>query len=806
MRLRLIEVEVQRARIPKSDIATLPDDLRPSWKLHRQAIEDAGACQRTIAAIQRQASRPGTVEKKCASLTHAAASGVQPVQEAHMVRIPITFLLVLAVFLTPVASLAAGAQGVVIPEPPICEVPCTVPPLIADQVEIRSQRIDVDVTDQVATTHVTQVFHNPNDWLAEGTYVFPIPPGAAISEFSMTVDGEPVAAKLLDADEARAIYDEIVRKLRDPALLEYIGSGLIQANVFPIPAGEDREIELEYSEILPAEQGLNRYRYPFNAQPFTSTPLQNVSIRVAVKSNEPLRAVYSPSHDIAVDRTSDSSFTAGYEASDVIPDSDFELFWSVSPGDVGANVVSYYDASREQGYFLLLAAPGIERDSDLVAKDVIVVLDTSGSMEGEKIEQAREALLYVLDHLNPEDRFNIVEFSTGAREYSRDLIPAKEAQEAVPWVKRLEATGGTDINLALLNALDMVQPERPTMLLFLTDGVATEGEQDTGYIIDNIAGAAPANVRLFSFGVGDDVDTILLDTLSGEQHGRTTYVRPGQALNEAVSGFYAGITAPVLADVELTVDGVTVDDIYPAPLPDLFAGSQLVALGTYREGGDAEITLDGEVNGEKTRFTYPVSFAASGGSDFLPRLWATRKIGYLVNEIRLHGENPELIDAIIDLSLEYGIVTPYTSYLITEDDIQSEGARQRAADMAANEIAAAPAVGSAAVDRAQSVQQLADAEQVAPVPQATFVAASGEEISAAEVLRYAGSNAFVLRDGVWTDTRYNEATMSTEDVAFASDQYFALLDDHPELAPAFALGQQVIVVIDDSAYRITNAG
>jgi Ca-activated chloride channel family protein len=721
-----------------------------------------------------------------------------------MFRIPITFLLALAVLLTPLASFSAMGQGVVIPEPPICDVPCTVPRLIADQVEIRSHRVDVEVTDQVATTQVTQVFHNPNDWVAEGTYVFPVPPDAAISEFSITVDGEPIEAKLLDANEARAIYDEIVRNLRDPALLEYLGSGLIQANVFPIPAGEDREIGLAYSQVLPAEGGLNHYRYPFNAQPFTATPLENVSIRVAVNSNQPLRAVYSPSHDIAVDRTSDASFAAGYEASDILPDSDFELFWSVSPDDVGANVVSYYDSSRDQGYFLLLAAPGIDQDSDIVAKDVIVVLDTSGSMEGEKIEQAREALLYVLDHLNPDDRFNIVEFSTGAREYSRDLIPAEDAPEAVPWVERLRATGGTDINLALLNALDMVEPERPTMLLFLTDGVATEGEQDTGRIISNIADAAPSNVRLFSFGVGDDVDTILLDTLSSEQHGRTTYVRPGEALTEAVSGFYAGITAPVLADVDLTVDGVAVDDIFPAPLPDLFAGSQLVALGTYREGGDAEIMLSGEVNGEPTAFTYPVTFAAIGGSDFLPRLWATRKIGYLVNQIRLHGENPELVDAIIDLSLEYGIVTPYTSYLITEDDIQSEASRERAADLAANEIAAAPSTGSAAVDQAQSVQQLADADRAAPLPQATFVAESGEEVSAAEVLRYAGSKAFVLRDGVWTDTRYDPSAMTTKDLEFASDEYFTLLDEQPDLAQAFALGQEVIVIVDGEAYRVTS--
>ncbi|MFT4036549.1 MAG: VIT domain-containing protein [Thermomicrobiales bacterium] len=716
----------------------------------------------------------------------------------------LTFLLAVAILVTPTLSLTARAQGVVITDPPICDAPCTEPVLIADQVEIRSHRVDVEIADQVATTHVKQVFHNPHDWVAEGTYIFPVPADAAVSEFSMTVDGEPISAKLLNADEARSIYDEIVRNLRDPALLEYVGSGAIQASVFPIPAGEDREIELAYSQILPAENGLNHYRYPLNAQAFTTTALDNVSVRVSVDSSDPLRAVYSPSHDIAVDRQDDNHFVAGYEESGVRPDQDFELFWSVSPDTVGANVVSYFDPATDQGYFLMLAAPGITQDTEIVAKDVVVVLDTSGSMEGEKIEQAREALLYVLDHLNPEDRFNIVEFSTGAREYDRSLLPAADAPDAVPWVERLEATGGTDINLALLNALDMVEPGRPTMVLFLTDGVATEGEQDTSRIISNIQSAAPANVRLFAFGVGDDVDTILLDSLSSEQHGRTTYVRPGQALNEAVSSFYAGITAPVLADVSLTVDGVTTEDIYPAPLPDLFAGSQLVALGTYREGGKAEITLSGQVNGKETTFSYPATFAASGGSDFLPRLWATRKIGYLINQIRLNGENPELVDAIIDLSLEYGIVTPYTSYLVTEDDIHSEAARGRAADAAGAGISAAPSVGSAAVDQAQEVQALADADRSAPAPTAIFDSSSGEEVQVAEVLRYAGSHAFVLRDDVWTDTRYDIEAMTLEKVEFASDAYFDLLAANPELASAFALGQQVIVVVGDTAYQVTN--
>ncbi|MFN8594476.1 MAG: VIT domain-containing protein [Thermomicrobiales bacterium] len=716
----------------------------------------------------------------------------------HRLTFLASFIFLISLLVAPARALA---DGVIIVDPPACDPVCPDPVLVADQLEVRSHRVDVSIADQVATTRIDQVFHNPNSWAAEGTYVFPVPPGATISGFTMTVDGEPVAAKILDAAEARRIYDDIVRRMRDPALLEYIGEGAIQASVFPIPPGADRRVQIEYGEVIPVTDGLARYRYPLNTERFSAQPLAEVSVHVAVETREPLRAVYSPSHDIAIDRPDDFHFAAGYEANDVRPDTDFELFWSVSPDKLGANVVSYVDDNGD-GYFLLLAAPGIARPTETIAKDVIVVLDTSGSMEGEKMEQARQALLYVLDHLNPDDRFNIVEFSTGAREYSRELNPETDAANAVTWVQGLAATGGTDINLALLDALDMVQPGRPTLLLFLTDGLPTEGEVDTGRILANVADTAPDNVRLFAFGVGDDVDAILLDSLTSEHHGRTTYVRPGEALDEAVSGFYSGVTAPVLSNVSVAISGVDTADLYPTPLPDFFTGSQLVALGRYQTGGQATLTLSGEVNGQARDYIYPVTFAETGGSDFIPRLWATRKIGYLLNQIRLHGENAELVDAIVDLSLKYGIVTPYTSYLITEEDILSPEVRGNVAYDAAGPLTEAPTSGEAAVTQAKEVQALADASQ-APVPAPTMVTASGEVINPAEMLRYAGDRAFIMRDGFWTDTTFDPETMTTIDVAFGSETYFALLGEHPELAPTFALGQKVITVLGDTAYRVT---
>jgi Ca-activated chloride channel family protein len=291
---------------------------------------------------------------------------------------------------------------------------------------------------------------------------------------------------------------------------------------------------------------------------------------------------------------------------------------------------------------------------------------------------------------------------------------------------------------------------------------------------------------------------MLLDSLTAAHHGRTTYVRPGQAIDEVVSGLYAGISAPVLSDLRLTVDGVTVSDLYPRPLPDLFAGSQLVVLGRYEGGGDATVTLSGTVDGTGRTYRFPAqSFASTGGEALLPRLWATRKVGYLLDQIRLNGENDELVDEIVDLSIRYGVVTPYTSYLVTEPDVLTGAGRDAAVAQARADAAAPVEVsGAGAVAKAQASANLREANVAAPLP-ATIASDRGAPIAVDEVVRAAGDRTFVLRDDVWTDTTFDPETMTPRQVAFGSDAYFALLDAHPELAPAFALGQRVIAVAAD---------
>lgn len=702
--------------------------------------------------------------------------------------------------LLTIAATAAGvrADGVIVVTPPDCGSRCAEPVFVGDQLVIRQHQVDVRIVDQIATTAIDQTFHNPNDWVAEGAYLFPVPTGATIDQFTMTVDGQTVEATILDAEEARKVYEDIVRTMHDPALLEYVGQNLIQARVFPIQPGDDARVQIRYQQILTADSGVVHYRYPLDTERFSAEPIESVSIRVEVESAEPVRAVYSPSHAIAVDRDGEHRFVAGWEATGARPDTDFDLFYTQSTEPIGVDLLSSWSETDDQGTFLLLAAPGLPAQETRIAKDVIVVLDTSGSMEGEKLAQAKDALVSILGNLAADDRFTIVEFSTGVRLYDDDLVPGSDAPGAIPWVERLESTGGTDIDGALAQAMRLVDGDRPTYILFLTDGLPTEGETDTAAILANVRDAAPEGVRLFAFGVGDDVDTILLDNLTAEHHGASTYVRPGERLDEAVASFYAKISTPVLTDVELTIAGVQTEEIYPRPLPDIFAGSQLVIVGQYREGGPATIELSGTIDGERVTYVYDGrSFATArdgGATDSLPRLWATRKIGYLMNQIRLQGEQKELTEAIIDLSIRYGIVTPYTSYLITEDDILTQTGREQAAQQAYDQALAAPMAssGSAAVDAASTSASLAEAEAAAP---AQF-AQDGAE------LRAIGDRAFLFQDGVWTETTFDAETMDTVQVEFASDAYFALLAEHPDLADAFALGDHVIAISDGIAYEV----
>jgi Ca-activated chloride channel homolog len=718
-----------------------------------------------------------------------------------MKRLAAIFMLSLGLLVQQVSPVFA--DGIIIPEPPLCDDDCF--PIIEDpmkQLEIIYHHVDVDIEDQIATIHVDQVFYNPNEYDVEGQYIFPIPKDASINEFVMWMDNEPIKGKVLDAEQARATYESIVNQMKDPALLEYIGQGAVQASIYPIPSGEERRIELEYTQVLTSENGLVDFIYPLNTEKFSLQNLDEVSVTVEITSKEPLRAIYSPSHTVSIQKEDQYHASISYEETDVLPDQDFELLYSVGK-EQAVHLFTYLDATDQEdkdGYFLLLLAPPIKTEGDEVEKDVVLIMDRSGSMEGEKFEQAQDAAKTIMKSLNENDRFYISTFSDQLNAFNARLQPASKAADAVAWVDRQSAAGSTDINFALLDALAIVDTERPTYFIFLTDGLPTAGEVESDTILRNFSLAVPENVRFFSFGVGYDVDTMLLDTLSQENHGSSSYVTPDESLDEVLSGFYEKISSPVLTNLEMEFDGMTVYDVYPSPLPDLFSGNQVIITGRYKKGGDAALHLSGEVNGNEQTFTYS-DLAFSKGTnkgekvmDQLARIWATRKVGYLLREIRLNGMNEELIAQVIQLSVRYGIVTEYTSYLVEEPSVLGMENQHDLANEAMKEYESMP---SPEVSGMGAVQRASDEGALSAAESAPVLVQEGRQ-----TVQNVGNRTFVLQDERWVDTMYDETKMNPEKISFLSDAYMELLNLYPEAQKYLALGDKMILVLDGKAYEI----
>ena len=652
---------------------------------------------------------------------------------------------------------------------------------------IKYHKVSVSIDDQIATTKVDQVFINNSPLEIEGTYIFPLPEGVVMTRFVMYVEGKPLEAEFLDSDTARQIYEEIVRNRKDPAILEYVGRGAFRARVYPILPWGEKRIQLEYSEVLPYDAGLCKYEYPLNTEKFSYMPLELAEVVVDLSSHVPIKSIWSPSHEnkIAVDRWSENTARIVYAEENVTPDIDFSLYYTVSAEDFGLNLMTYREPP-DDGFYVLMAAPKYEVSAEeVVNKNIVFVFDTSGSMvSDDKIGQAKDALEFCVRKLNERDEFNIISFSSSIRKFSLEPVRADEinVQSALRYIDNLSATGLTNINDALLEGLDQISlaSNSLSMIIFLTDGLPTMGVTVNEQIIKNVTSTNEMTARLFVFGVGYDVNTILLDELALQNGGVSAYVRPEEDIEATISTFFSKVSNPVLSDVALDFGFINTFDRYPTQLPVLFAGSQLREFGRYRNSGDTAVTLSGMAGGRFREFSYDARFMAENTeNDFIPRIWASRKIGYLIDEVRRNGETPELVEEIEALSIKYGIINEYISMLILEDEPLPPGAF--GGQFAEQE-------GKNAVDASTAMRDWKDSD-VAPT------GAQGEDV------KIVGSKIFILKNGVWTDAEYESGAPSVV-VQYASDSYFALLANEPELGKYFALGTEVVFLYNDELYRI----
>lgn len=723
-----------------------------------------------------------------------------------------------------------------LPGPRPGPLPAPVPPRPEDgmPLEMTGYSVEGTVAPGGAELAYDIAFRNPTDRRLEGVLLIPIPADTVLSGFTMTSGGKTLKGELLDATQARTIYQNIVRAQQDPGLLELVGERLLRASVFPIEPRQTVTVHLVASQAVRSSGGLYQVTVPMRSATMTGSVTAGAAVRLRLTSDSPLRSVYSPQTGAVVKRDGDSSAVVTYKADGTV--TDLDLFFSTARDPLAAGLLAHR-AAGEEGTFMLTLTPKREADGEALAKDVLFVVDRSGSMEeGGKMAQAKKALVHCLKSLGPKDRFGIVDFATGVGSLESALLPAtkENVARALRYVDTLEAAGGTNIEGALSEGLPMLKPGGGVpMVFFLTDGLPTVGSTDVQAIL---RAAQEKNrdlkARVFAFGVGDDVNTLLLDKLAEANRGARDYVRPGEDIEHKVSSLYQKVAKPALTDVRLEFDGVEVSQVTPRSGSDLFFGSELLVMGRYAKAGKGKLTVSGKSGGKTLRFEYPVDLPESAERHaFLPKLWANMKVTEELDGIRLSGRaDPEVVETITRIAKRYGIVTPYTSYLVLEEGMTVPGALQamrREADALAFEARSSGFSGGAVTAaRAQSASRFlglrggaAGAAMDAAAPEAAPAAMNGafarEAKKAKDELRAsgkalvetreAGGKTFYLKGGVWTDGALDagERRDATEVRAF-SEEYFELLAREPGLAKFFALGGRVSVLYGGKVYRVVD--
>jgi Ca-activated chloride channel family protein len=700
------------------------------------------------------------------------------------------------------------AQVIIVDWPGRDRFPMPLPRPMPIHADCRIKSVDVyaDVQDQAAKVRVSQVFQNPSAVPMEAQVLFPLPPGTAVSGLTLMADGKEMAGKLLSKEEARRVYEDIVRRRRDPALLEYMGRDLFQASVFPVPPNGESSVQIRYSQLLKKDSGLIDFLLPVGTAKHSARRVENLNVMVNISAPAPIRNVYSPTYQMDIDRSDKTHAVARLALRNVTNPDDLRVLYSTDASPVGLNVISYKADDKEDGYFALLATPETRSEqSARVAKTMLFVIDRSGSMSGPKIQQVKTALQFMLRQLDAADTFNIVAYDTEVETFRPELQRANQeaVQAAVSWVGGIAAGGGTNIDGALRTGLRMLNDSsRPNYVVFLTDGEPTVGERSEPKIIANAGQENRVHARLFAFGVGFDVNGRLLDGLAREMRGTTAYVRPNENIEAPVSALFGKIGSPMMTEVavKIDLDGGATSRIYPRQMPDLFRGDQLVLVGRYRQGGAARITLTGLAAGTRQTLHYQATFDPSSAGEnnaFVARLWAIRRIGEIIDEMDLHGRNQELVDELVALSQRHGILTPYTSFL-ADDRVNLTSVTSNRV-FAARSVAEQIAVTSGAAGFAQ--RDFKGQMQNATIAAAALGQAQND---AAANVQQVGQKAFFKKQKVWQDSTVTaEQAKNAINIKQFSKEYFDLAASHGgTMAQYIAFTESVLVNIGNQTYRI----
>jgi Ca-activated chloride channel family protein len=735
----------------------------------------------------------------------------------------------LSIALVPITL---SAQGLILPRPcppMVCPVgkPCPRPSCFPGGPSVVRQSSDVraDLTDRVLRYEVTETFVNRGSGIGEADYIFPLPKGAAFQDLKLSINGEMVSGETMSADRARGIYEQIVRQRRDPALVEWMGYGMLRARIFPINPGEVKTVVVRFQMVAEREGDALRIDYAKGRQApggvailadTRETDLPRGSFTLTYPNDAMYGAAYSPTHSLTTTRRGDKR-----EVKVTGNSSEITLLVPVRKTSQPSISVLSYAPQNEDGFALITLSPPAMA-TEVTPRDVTLVLDVSGSMSGVKIKQARAAGKQVLATLSPADRFRLIDFSTDVRTFRDGFVRAtrENVEAGNQYLESLEASGSTNISGALDAALqDGGVSGRLGLVLFVTDGEPTIGERDPDEIASRVA-RLRGDRRIFSFGVGADLNAALVERLAVEGKGTAQFVRPDESVERAVSIVASRLTNPLVTDMRVYADGVRLTKRLPSESSDIFAGQDFILLTRYSGSGSTQLRFEGRTSHGPVSWTSRVAFPSSTRENsFVARLWATQRIGYLSAEKRKNGASREIDDEIRALGERYAIPTEFTSYLVVEPGMvrnQADFSGRGVTGGLANGVQVTGKVSGVAMapsapanvqvfERARKASEQRTATSLAAADQIDNAIISGES-------RRVGSRVFLKHGDVWVDAAKSDSARTLRIKPF-SDAYFKLVDAVPELRDIFALGDKVAVgtktitieLTDDGAAAISDA-
>lgn len=542
--------------------------------------------------------------------------------------------------------------------------------------EIKEHSARVTINNGIAVTEVDEVFVNTEKRVVEALYIFPVPKGASVANFSMIINGKEMIGEVVEKERARRIYESYKQKRRDPGLLEQVDYKTFELRIFPIAAGAEQRVHITYCQELDFDHDAATYVYPLATNTLKRSVNEKTTGRFAlsldVKSEIPLTELHSPSHadDFVVVKHADNHYwQASLEAAGGDLSRDVVVSFDVARPRTGLDIVTSRPQG-EDGYFLLTLTAGKELEAASQGADYVFLLDVSGSMERDgKLGLSRKSIEAFVEKLGPQDRVELITFNVGANTLFGALKPADDdaKREAAAYLGTQRARGGTVLRPAVEAAYRYLDKDRPLNVIVISDGMTEQSEQRE--LIELIS-RRPAGTTVFYVGVGNDVNRPLLTQLANDAGGLAAFLSAGDDFERQAEAFRRKLSKPAATNVRLTFDGGDVYDVEPQRLPNLFHGQPLRVYGRYRKPGPIEVRVQAEIQGSPLDQKVPLDLPQRDDANpQIERIWAFKKVERLNEQMRRDGSQG-LRDEVVRLCEGYSIVSEYASFIVLENDAE----------------------------------------------------------------------------------------------------------------------------------------